>query len=746
MDKATKSHREAARVAVVVALALWLLTASLWAQSLASSAGGPVLTFTPGMASTSSGSGTAGYGGDGGPAISAQFNLPMGVARDGQGNLFVADFMNNVVRKITVAGTVTTVAGNGTQGYSGDHGQATSAQLAYPAAVAVDGSGNLYIAEFLNSCVRKVDANGIISTLATGFVVRGVAADSTGNVYYSSWYEGVWKVNSQGVSTRVAGNGNPGFSGDGGPATEAQTAGVAGLALDTQGNLYLAEVVNSDIRKVDTNGTITTVAGTHQAGFTGDGGAATSAQLNGPADVRVDAAGNLYIADSSNNRIRKVNAAGTISTIAGGDYGYAGDGALAPSAQFANPTALALDGNANLFIADTANNVIREIKVDSTSLDFGTVTAGQTGGPVSVIVANAGNANLNLSGVVASSNFGVQTTCMASSPLSPGSECSVNVSFIPTVNGNITGKVTISDDTASNPHVINLKGQGYVIPAATKLVFVTQFSTKQVNGNLGSVVVNATDASGNLAPGFNGAVSLQLQGPAGFTTYNTQANANAGAVTFNLTSATFTVAGSYTITASGAALTSAQATFTVTGIPDFAIALSKQSLTIGKSATSTITATVTPTNGFTGSIALDCSGLPANSTCSFVPASVSASGNNAALTSTLTISTGVASASVVAMQHTRQPLVLASTGVFGAGILGLVFAPIVRRSQSKTSKRGKFLQLILVVIILCGGLVGCGSLAPAKSDGTTPVGTYPVTVTATSGSLSHSSSFTMVVQ
>jgi sugar lactone lactonase YvrE len=742
MAKATQSHREAALIAVVVALAVWLLAAPVWAQSPSS---GPILTFTPGMASTSAGTGTAGYSGDGGPAISAQFSLPMGMARDGQGNLYVADFMNNVVRKIAADGTVTTVAGNGTQGYSGDNGQATSAQLAYPAAVALDNSGNLYIAEFLNSCVRKVDANGIISTLVTGFVVRGVAADSAGNVYYSSWYEGVWKVDSQGVSTRIAGNGNPGYSGDGGPATEAQTAGVAGLALDSQGNLYLAEVQNSDIRKIDTNGIITTVAGTHQAGFAGDGGAATSAQLNGPADVRVDAAGNLYIADSSNNRIRKVNAAGTISTIAGGDYGYAGDGGLASSAQFANPTALVLDGNANLFAADTANNVIREIKVDSTTLDFGTVTVGQTAGPVSVIVSNAGNADLNVSGVVASSSFGVQTTCSANTPVSPGSECAVDVSFTPLVNGNIAGMVTVSDDTAGNPHLINLKGQGHVVPVASKLVFVNQFPTKMVNGNLGSVAVNATDASGNLATGFNGAVSLQLQGPAGFTTYNAQANANAGTVTFNLTSATLNVAGSYTITASAAALSSAQATFTVTGNPDFAISLSKQSLSIGKSSTGTIAATITPTNGFTGSIALECSGLPANSACTFVPASVTASGNNASLTSVLTISTGVAAASMVAVQHTSRPLFLASTGVFGAGLLGLVFAPIARQRQHKTSKRGKVLQLTLAVIILCGGLVGCGGLAPGKSDGT-PAGNYTVTVTATASGLAHSSTFTLAVQ
>lgn len=745
MKKATESHRKEARLAVLVALTV-CLALSAWPQSqmMKKTGVGPVLTFSPGMASTTAGTGTSGYSGDGGPATSALLNFPMGVVSDGQGNLYVADSANNVIRKVSAGGTISTIAGNGTQGYSGDGGSATSAQLAFPAAVALDGLGNLFIADYLNSCVRKVDTNGIISTLATGFVIRGVAADQAGNVYYSSWYEGVWKVDALGVITRIAGNGTPGFGGDGGPAVAAQTSGVASLALDSHGNLYFAEVLNSDIRKVDTNGVITTVAGNQQFGFAGDGGPAASATLNGPTDVRIDPAGNLYIADSSNNRIRKVNAAGTIRTLAGdGNYGYTGDGGLASAMQFAGPTALALDGSGNLSIADLGNSAVRHVRVDSTTLDFGTVAVGQTGGPIRVIVSNAGDADLNVSGIVASSNFARQTTCSTTTPLAPGAECPVDVSFVPAVAGNIAGSVTFSDDATGNPHVINLKGVGSITPAATQLVLLGEFAIiLPLGGNLGVVAVDAMDENGHLVTDFNGVVTLQIAGPAGFTPYSGQTNASGGMASFDLTAVILNVVGDYTLTVSSTGLSSSQVSFTVAANPDFAISTSKTSLTVGSSSAGSLSVNVTPTNGFSGTIALTCSGLPSHSTCSFVPASLQANGSDTALASVVTISTGVAN--VAANQHSDGPILLAAdAGLFSMGLVGLVFAPLVRRNRGSQSRRTQMIQLILIAIILCGGLVGCGAIAGEPHS--TPPGNYTITVTATSTGVSHSTTFTLAV-
>ncbi len=301
--------------------------------------------------------------------------------------------------------------------------------------------------------------------------------------------------------------------------------------------------------------------------------------------------------------------------------------------------------------------------------------------------------------------------------------------------------MTFTDNAVGNPHLINLKGQG--APHPDKLIFATQFPTRALNGNVGTVIVNATDVNGNLATGFVGSIAVQIQGPVGFTTYSTQVNASGGGATFNLSTLVLNTAGSYTIRASSSGLTSAQASFMVTGNPDFAISLSKQSLQVGTQSAGSNSVSVTPSNGFTGSIAMSCSSLPANTTCSFAPATLQANGSNTALASVVTISTGVAS--VAAIQRAdRQVFLATSTGMFSAGFLGLVFAPIARRNRASQSKGAKRLQLILVAIILCGGLVGCGTLG-GKTHAT-PTGTYNVVITATSTGVSHSRTFTLVVQ
>jgi hypothetical protein len=231
--------------------------------------------------------------------VQASIGFPQGIAVDNAGNTYFTAL--NCVFKLDSNGVMTRVAGNSRPGYSGDGGPATSAQLSEDAyGVAVDASGNIYIADYENNRIRKVSAAGIITT--------------------------------------VAGNGSAGYSGDGGPATSAQLDLPSGVAVDATGNLYIADTFNSRIRKVSAAGIITTVAGNGSIGYSGDSSPATSARLSYPLGVAVDATGNLYIADSYNHRIRKVSAAGIITTVAGnGSPGYHGDGGPATSAQLNRP-------------------------------------------------------------------------------------------------------------------------------------------------------------------------------------------------------------------------------------------------------------------------------------------------------------------------------------------------------------------------------------------------------------------------
>ncbi|MBD2702914.1 SMP-30/gluconolactonase/LRE family protein [Spirosoma sp. BT702] len=335
---------------------------------------------TSGVITTVAGSGTFGFGGDGGPATSAKLWYPRGVAVDGKGNLYIADFYNYRIRKVDTLGIITTVAGNGTFGFAGDGGPATSASLSYPYGVSTDHAGNLYLADRDNQRIRKVATSGIITTVAgngsTGFSGDGgpataasmsyptdVVADSLGNLYIADPNnQRIRKVNTLGVITTVAGTGSPNFGGDGGPATAATMAYPSGVAIDKLGNLFIADQGNNRIRKVNTSAIISTVAGNGTLGFSGDGGPAPNADLYYPIDVVVDKAGNLFIADQGNNRIRKVATSGVITTVAGnGTFGFGGDGGLATSANLANPTGVVVDGSGNLFIADQKNHRIRKV-------------------------------------------------------------------------------------------------------------------------------------------------------------------------------------------------------------------------------------------------------------------------------------------------------------------------------------------------------------------------------------------------
>ncbi|MFF1560817.1 RICIN domain-containing protein [Streptomyces sp. NPDC058279] len=330
--------------------------------------------------STIAGTGIGGFEGDEGSAVSARLNYPYGIAVDDTGTLYFSDHGNHRIRKVTADGTITTIAGTGAAGYKSDNVPAISALLNWPRGVAVDGAGTVYIADSSNHRIRKVTADGTISTVAgTGRagssgdgglaasaqlnVPFGLAVDGTG-VLYVAEYNGhrVRRITADGTISTVAGTGVAGSKEDGDLAASAQLNRPQALAVDNLGTLYIADSNNHRIRKVTADGTISTVAGTGTAGFGGDDGPATSAQLNNPLGVMVDGTGTVYIADSNNHRIRKIRADGTITTVTGtGTAGFNGDDGPATSAQLNNPVGLAVDHAGALHIADHVNHRIRKV-------------------------------------------------------------------------------------------------------------------------------------------------------------------------------------------------------------------------------------------------------------------------------------------------------------------------------------------------------------------------------------------------
>ncbi len=333
---------------------------------------------------TIAGTGTSGYSGDGGAAVSARLDLPTDVEASYtvNGEYYIVDQANHVVRKVSPSGVITTVAGNGSAGYSGDGGPATAASLSSPVAVDIDHAGNIYISDYDNNVVRKVSAAGIITTFAgTGSFgysgdggaatdaelngMWGLETDAVGNVYISDVDNNVIRKvdHSTHVITTYAGNGSSGFSGDGSMATAAKLNQPTSISMDDNGNLYILDHQNNRVRKVSSSGVISTYAGNGLIGYTGDGGPATSARVRIAWGIDADDMGNVYISDEGNRRVRKINTSGIISTVAGnGSTGYTGDGGPATAARIGSTVeGLGLDENGNLLIADGTNHVIRKV-------------------------------------------------------------------------------------------------------------------------------------------------------------------------------------------------------------------------------------------------------------------------------------------------------------------------------------------------------------------------------------------------
>lgn len=337
---------------------------------------------------TVAGSGFGGYSGDGGPATAAMFYGLHGLAFDKTGNMFLSEYGNGTIRKVAPNQIITTYGGQALHAdYSGDGGPATAAEFNWPLKMTTDAAGNLYIADFNNKAVRKISVTGIVTTVAGGLgclsgagdgdpatsvcfsQIDCVRFDKHGNMYISeNLGQRIWKVDITGIASIVAGTGYSGSSGDGGPATAAEINYPTGMAFDTSGNLYFVENNRGKVRKINTAGIITTIAGTGTPGYSGDGGPATNAMLNFPNDVIVDTSGNVFVADTYNNKIRKIDPSGIISTYAGnGTNTYTGDGGPATAAGIGNVRDIELDSLGDMYFTGQSEIVRKIIRFPHTA-------------------------------------------------------------------------------------------------------------------------------------------------------------------------------------------------------------------------------------------------------------------------------------------------------------------------------------------------------------------------------------------
>jgi sugar lactone lactonase YvrE len=526
---------------------------------------------------------------DGLPATEAELDLPSSVTLDGQGNLYIADSLHNRLRKVTAStGVISTIAGNGNPAYTGDNGPAINATLNVPSGVTIDGAGNLYIADTGNNVVRMINAStGIITTIAGTGVLGdagdgsvatsatmnqpwGVTLDTNGNVFIADTSNhrirvvcaasgAVYGVScpAAGDIVTVAGNGftnadgSGSFSGDGGPATQAGLYFPYAVAFDANGNMYIPDTLNNRIRIVSSSGTINTFAGTGNVGFSGDGGAAASAELWAPSGVIADPANNIYIADTQNSAIRKVSSAsGHISTIAqsGVGTGYYQGNLIGVSIY--GPIGLFLDGQGNLYFADYFNQVVREIQANVTVLNFTKtpVRQGELSAPMSQTVENDGNATLDLSAITPDQNAAVDaasTTCTATDQLSVDTQCVIGAVFapspnVPPSNGEL-GNIDVAGATVNSPLDIKLVGDATAINSTT----VTVTSSVNPSGFGQSVTFTATVTTGPNTGALTGAVTFFVDGTA---IPGAPVNVNAsGAATFTTPSLTV---GTHAITAS----------------------------------------------------------------------------------------------------------------------------------------------------------------------------------------------------
>ncbi|HLI77368.1 MAG TPA: Ig-like domain repeat protein, partial [Acidobacteriaceae bacterium] len=492
----------------------------LLASTLLSGLGeGGLPVLIPGQIDTVAGNGQWFYQQDGVPATQASIYLPSGLAVDGAGDLYLADTINNRVRRVdATTHIITTVAGNGSAGFNGDNGPATAAELTGPSGLALDGAGNLFIADTGNDAIRRVDAvSGTITTVAgtlgqSGYTgdggpataaklnaPQGIALTPAGDILIADTTNAAVRALtfSDGSIQTIAGTGTAGYNGDNRLATSAQLNDPSGIAIRPDGTIAVADLSNNRVRLFTVGGNITTIAGNGNPGYLGDGGAPTQAQLQGPAAVAFDPAGDLIIADSVNNCIRLVSGTpATISTLSGNpsDDRYAGDGGPENQARMHGPDGLFFDAGGNLWLSDRFNNRVREVSGSLLTIGpYPTMKVGKTSQPVAEAMINGGNQPLRIgSPALQQAALDPATTTCSQTSLDPGSSCSMGVQFAPTsVGPSIYGSVTWNSDAPNVTPVDQLNGQ--VLSVEPTSVAITSSANPGLLGQ--SILLKATVTS-----------------------------------------------------------------------------------------------------------------------------------------------------------------------------------------------------------------------------------------------------------
>lgn len=450
------------------------------------SASGALPVLIPGRIDTVAGTDQWPYGGDNIAATSASVWTPQGIVLDAAGNLYLSDTGNNRIRRVDVqSGAITTVAGNGIQGFSGDGGLATAASIGSPAGLAMDGAGDLYLADVQNSVIRRVDAlTHTISTIAgtpqtSGYsgdggaatqaqlsLPRGISIENDGNLLIAdTGNNSIRRLDaSTGIISTIAGDGTAGYTGDGQLAGTARLSGPSATLSLSDGSLLIADTDNNRIRRIDASGVINTVVGTGAQGFTGDNGSAVQATLHRPIGLTIDPVGNLYIADSGNNRVRVVDAtSGNISTLVGTDSeGFTGDGGPANLASLYGPFDVRFTQSGDLYLTDMFHMRVRRVSGSILRISYPTIRRGKVSSPKLQTMANYGNAPLQLSmpQYVYSALDSATTTCSTTATLAPAASCVLGVEFAPTVIGNdVVGSLTLPSNATNMNPVITVDGQ-----------------------------------------------------------------------------------------------------------------------------------------------------------------------------------------------------------------------------------------------------------------------------------------------